>query len=69
MLRAWMLVFKIVSCVLVCPVGHLGLVDSKKPLLELVDGHSLKVVGVFIHKMLIWHYQCVWALLQFCIHL
>jgi hypothetical protein len=56
MLRAWILVFKVVSCILVCPVGHSGLVDSKKPLLELVDGpHSLEVVGVSIHKLLIWH--------------
>jgi hypothetical protein len=44
------------------------LVDGKKPLLELVDGHGSEVVGVSIHKLLIWHQQCVRALLQFCIH-
>jgi hypothetical protein len=55
MLRAWILVFKVVSCVLVYPVGHSGLVDHKKPLLELVDGHSSEIIGVSIHELLIWH--------------
>jgi hypothetical protein len=49
------LILNVVSCVLVCPVGHSGLMDCKEPLLELMDGHGSKGVGVSIHKLLIWH--------------